>query len=206
MNQTISVKFAFGIVFLSVLLALIIGSIVGALDPSILAGSKPGLSTYFAMFVGQGFLAVPVIVFLVRKKYPLLESLRFNPVSKDTALTTLLFSLGAVVISDEINILVGTIIASFQASAGAWASNERYATSNQQNLLDNTANNIYLSGVQLEVGSVATDFAHEDYGTTLRKCQRYYIATGVGTMGGALSVYKRQVRFGDRRWRNGWCP
>ena len=110
MNQTISVKFAFGIVFLSVLLALIIGSIVGALDPSILAGSKPGLSTYFAMFVGQGFLAVPVIVFLVRKKYPLLESLRFNPVSKDTALTTLLFSLGAVVISDEINILVGMVI------------------------------------------------------------------------------------------------
>ena len=113
MNQTLSVKFAFGIVFLSVLLALIIGSIFGALDPSILTGSKPGLSTYFAMFVGQGFLAVPVILFLVRKKYPLLESLRFNPVSKDTALTTLLFSLGAVVISDEINILVGMVTVSY---------------------------------------------------------------------------------------------
>jgi hypothetical protein len=62
----------------------------------------------------------------------------------------------------------------FQASAGAWANGERYATSNQQNLLDNTANNIYLSGVQLEVGSVATDFAHEDYGTTLNKCLRYF--------------------------------
>ena len=110
MNQTISVKFAFGIVFLSVLLALIIGSIVGALDPSILAGSKPGLSTYFAMFVGQGFLAIPIIVFLVRKKYPLFESLRFNPVSKNTILATLLFSLGAMVISDEINILVDMVV------------------------------------------------------------------------------------------------
>ena len=60
-------------------------------------------------------------------------------------------------------------------SADAWsASTITYATSNQQNLLDNTANNIYLTGVQLEVGSVATDFEHEDYGTTLAKCQRYY--------------------------------
>jgi hypothetical protein len=29
------------------------------------------------------------------------------------------------------------------------------------------------SGVQLEVGSVATDFEHEDIGTTLAKCKRY---------------------------------
>jgi hypothetical protein len=40
--------------------------------------------------------------------------------------------------------------------------------------MDNTANNVYIAGVQLEVGSVATDFAHEDYGTTLFKCKRYY--------------------------------
>ena len=110
MNQTLSVKFAFGIVFISVLSALIIGSIFGALDPSILTGSKPGLSTYFAMFGGQGFLAVPVVVYLVRKKYPLFESLRFNPVSKNTAYATLLLSLGAMVISDEINILVDMVI------------------------------------------------------------------------------------------------
>jgi hypothetical protein len=62
----------------------------------------------------------------------------------------------------------------FQVSADTWASGEDFATSNQQNLLDSDANNIYLSGVQLEVGSVATDFAHEDIGTTLRKCQRYF--------------------------------
>ena len=31
-----------------------------------------------------------------------------------------------------------------------------------------------LTGVQLEVGSVATDFEHLSYGDTLAKCQRYY--------------------------------
>jgi len=64
----------------------------------------------------------------------------------------------------------------FQVTADQWAAGSDYATSNQQNLLDNTANNIYISGVQLEVGSVATDFEHEDYGTTLAKCQRYFLA------------------------------
>jgi len=62
----------------------------------------------------------------------------------------------------------------WQVSADAWASGFDVATSNQQNLLDNVANNFYLTGVQLEVGSVATDFVHEEYGTTLAKCQRYF--------------------------------
>ena len=63
----------------------------------------------------------------------------------------------------------------YQGTANTWTgSGTQWSTSNQQNLLDNTANNIYITGVQLEVGEVATDFEHEDYGTTLAKCQRYY--------------------------------
>jgi hypothetical protein len=68
-------------------------------------------------------------------------------------------------------ILSGT---TYQAAAGSWLASQDYATSNQQNLADSDANNIFITGVQLEVGSVATDFAHEDIGTTLRKCWRYY--------------------------------
>ena len=36
-----------------------------------------------------------------------------------------------------------------------------------------TSRYIEITGVQAEVGSVATDFAHEPYSTTLAKCQRY---------------------------------
>ena len=61
---------------------------------------------------------------------------------------------------------------SYQGAAGTWSGSFFAATSNQQNLADNTANNIDITGVQLEVGSVATDFEHEHYGTTLAKCQR----------------------------------
>ena len=40
--------------------------------------------------------------------------------------------------------------------------------------MDSTSNNFYLTGVQLELGEQATPFEHEDVGTTLAKCQRYY--------------------------------
>ena len=37
-----------------------------------------------------------------------------------------------------------------------------------------TANDtFFITGVQLEIGDVATAFEHEDFGTTLAKCQRY---------------------------------
>ena len=62
----------------------------------------------------------------------------------------------------------------FHIAADTWAASEDYATSNQQNLMDNTANNVQFSGVQLEVGSVATDFEHEAISVTLAKCVRYF--------------------------------
>jgi len=76
----------------------------------------------------------------------------------------------------------------FHNTAGSWFSGEDYATSNQQNLLDNTANNIYISAVQLEVGGVFTGFEFEDYGTTLLKCQRVLQLCGNGAVGGGRTA------------------
>ena len=39
----------------------------------------------------------------------------------------------------------------------------------------NVANNFFITGVQMEVGPVATEFEQEDFGTTLAKCQRYCV-------------------------------
>jgi len=63
------------------------------------------------------------------------------------------------------------------AATTSWTANNSgkyYATSNQVNLWDNTANYWYFTGVQLEVGSVATDFEHRSYGDELARCQRYF--------------------------------
>ena len=41
------------------------------------------------------------------------------------------------------------------------------------NAVSSTGNN-YLSGIQLEIGTIATEFEHKSYGDELRRCQRYY--------------------------------
>lgn len=47
------------------------------------------------------------------------------------------------------------------------------STSNQVNLLDSTSNEWYVTGVQLELGAVATPFEHRSFGQELALCQRY---------------------------------
>ena len=48
----------------------------------------------------------------------------------------------------------------------------------QVNLADSTSNEWYITGVQLEVGSKATDFEFEPYERTLSRCRRYFISYG----------------------------
>tara|TARA_R100000742_G_C4262528_1_gene80349 strand:- start:104 stop:1111 length:1008 start_codon:yes stop_codon:yes gene_type:complete len=58
---------------------------------------------------------------------------------------------------------------------------------NQSNFMDNTSNEFYLTGVQLEASDsdVATDFEHRSYAEELLRCQRYYFEVKNGFIGGA---------------------
>ena len=62
----------------------------------------------------------------------------------------------------------------FHGSDDAWTASNHYATSNQVNWFDSTSNNLYLTGVQLELGSSATPFEHRSFGDELQRCDRYY--------------------------------
>ena len=62
----------------------------------------------------------------------------------------------------------------FQVTANQWADGFDLTTSNQVDFTDNTSNNIYLTGIQLEVGEQATPFEHRSFGEELALCQRYY--------------------------------
>jgi hypothetical protein len=62
----------------------------------------------------------------------------------------------------------------FTKAAGSWGTGNNYASDNQVNCVDNTSNNFYFTGVQLEIGSSDTPFEFEPYQTTLQNCQRYY--------------------------------
>ena len=66
----------------------------------------------------------------------------------------------------------------------------------QKNFMDNTNNELYITGLQIEVGDTATSFEHRSYGDELARCQRYYVHFGPGYntgarggSGGSLALY-----------------
>ena len=44
----------------------------------------------------------------------------------------------------------------------------------QKNFMDNTNNELYITGLQIEVGDTATTFEHKRFSDELRDCQRYF--------------------------------
>jgi len=74
-----------------------------------------------------------------------------------------------------INLYFATHIGSnYQGTANTWGTGQAYGTANQVNNYDSTSNSMRFTGVQLELGSTATDFEHRSYGEELALCQRYY--------------------------------
>ena len=68
----------------------------------------------------------------------------------------------------------------------------------QVNFADST-NEFYITGVQLEAGDTASDFAYESVATTLQKCQRYFVFHD--DVGGAATAYN--AHSDGYRW---WVP
>jgi len=60
------------------------------------------------------------------------------------------------------------------SSLATWNSADDFASTNQVNVLDNTANYFRLTGVKLELGSVPTPIQFVPFEEELARCQRYY--------------------------------
>jgi hypothetical protein len=62
----------------------------------------------------------------------------------------------------------------FASNTWAARTNGNRVYSSATSFFDSTSRTFFITGVQLEVGETATPFEHEDFGTTLAKCQRYF--------------------------------
>lgn len=96
---------------------------------------------------------------------------------------------------------------SFQGTpSGAWSTSASLrGQGSHVNFADSTSNEWYITGVQVEVGSVATPFEHRSYGDELARCQRYYeksydqgTVPGTSTSTGLCSVNATNVTNGYR--------
>ena len=62
----------------------------------------------------------------------------------------------------------------YQGTANQWNTSWKDHTSNQVNFMATSGNKIRFTGIQLEVGSVASPFEHRSFSEELARCQRYY--------------------------------
>ncbi len=60
------------------------------------------------------------------------------------------------------------------SDVGNYKSSNLFLTSNQVNLFDNTSNEWYMTGAQLEIGTQATTFEHHSFNEEKHLCKRYY--------------------------------
>jgi hypothetical protein len=62
----------------------------------------------------------------------------------------------------------------YSGTSGQWASTLYLSSTDATSVIGTDDATFYITGVQLEVGSVATPFEHRSYGEELALCQRYY--------------------------------
>jgi hypothetical protein len=64
----------------------------------------------------------------------------------------------------------------FSGTAGSWAGAQYNSATGATSVVGTSGATFYITGVQLEVGTTATNFEVRDYGRELILCQRYFVA------------------------------
>ena len=79
----------------------------------------------------------------------------------------------------------------YSGTAGAWAGATYVSATGATSVVGTNAATWYLTGLQLEEGSVPTSFEYRQYGTELVLCQRYFqrIDGMIGSAGSSTQVY-----------------
>ena len=107
-----------------------------------------------------------------------------------------------------VQVLFGLAVGStFSGTPGAWASASLRSATGATNILSTLSATWYITGVQLERGSVATPFEFRSIGTETELCQRYYqksAATNVVPANGGTSLMTIGNAWGTSFVRAAW--
>lgn len=94
----------------------------------------------------------------------------------------------------------------FQTTAGSWGTGNYFATANQVNACDSTSNDFRICGVQLEPGSVATEFECRHHQDEVQLCQRYFVKTFALSVTPGDNVNDLGTLVGTNVQTAGWEP
>jgi len=78
--------------------------------------------------------------------------------------------------------------ATYTNTAGAWVGSGVVNPTGATNIMNTNGATYHITGVQLELGSVATPFEHKSYAEELTRCSRYYHKNTGNLTGGGLSL------------------
>jgi len=89
--------------------------------------------------------------------------------------------------------------ATISGTAGAWAGSGLFSATGATSVVGTSGATFYITGVQLEKGTTATNFEYRDYGRELVMCQRYYQQLGTivysGSYDGTTTLKQMSVPF-----------
>jgi len=105
LNYSFSIGSAIGIVIFSLFSAFLSGGIILGIGLSSPETSQKNY-TFISFIIGQSFMLIPLVLFLISKKEPLFKRLRLNLVSKNIIFLSFLFSFGVIILSDEIDRII----------------------------------------------------------------------------------------------------
>lgn len=105
MKKTLETKVAFLIVFFSIISAFLTGGVIASIG-ALYAESYHKVITFTSFIVGQGLMVVPLVLYLKYKKLSIIDSIRFKTLNYTTVWFIIVFSLGLIVLSDELDRII----------------------------------------------------------------------------------------------------
>jgi hypothetical protein len=130
--------------------------------------SKTGVYSWYFQSPGTGTARHRMISFSVSdtnwKRYSI-------PLSADTVAITDANTEGLQI---RLNLIRSPSNEYSSGTDSGWGTTIYYNDDDQVNFLDNTSNILYLTGMQFEIGNLATPFEHRSFSDELARCQRYY--------------------------------
>lgn len=109
MSRTLTVKHVFLVSTLSILSALFVGGLIWVYGSGTESEYTQRVYSAISLFIGQGFMLVPILFFLSSRKESFKHRLRLNPIGAPVLLPVLLVSVGVIILADEYDRLVSLL-------------------------------------------------------------------------------------------------